>query len=264
LTWRTGGDATYRTDFGRTGQHAWIYRPRRNLGRSQGLIWCHALGQTATTTRTDFPVVDRFLFGLTELGYTVCVPSCGVDTSASGTTSGQASWGNPNAVASVEDARIALGTLPNVDSSTIPIIGMSMGASTALQYTAAYRARVRGLVGIIPATSILSMYTTWGNGGFVVPFFIPNAWGVTYPAALPAAARLDNKTALQGLPARFYYHHDDGVIPTVAADAAAMCSWIGSSAQMFDTGTGNHVPSVIDEAPMEAILGFLCEVAPPR
>lgn len=139
-------------------------------------------------------------------------------------------------VTMVDDAIDWMGAvMPDLDTSKVHLIGISMGGAVGLRYAIENPSRVASYTGVIPLLNIQSAYTT--NYGSLRAQ-IEAAWGVTYPAALPAGAAIHTgAAALNGvIPSRVYYAGNDTVIDPAVTQAVA--ATMGATA--VDLGTNGH------------------------
>lgn len=111
------------------------------------------------------------------------------------------SFGNANATAGLEAARVLAGTL-GCANDKIMLFGNSMGHFTCCAYQRDYPGKTAAVVGLSPGTNLNS-----ARDGDVLGSrsAIDAAWGVVYPAPLPAGADPSlNTGSHSGIPRRLY------------------------------------------------------------
>lgn len=195
------GHGRYRAD-GDAGERDYIYGTYDTFtgARTQAALWCHGDGGTAAPSSLT---MEAFFKGIAK-DYTLLT----ADLYATAT------FGNdPSMLASEDALDYAVASWSAVEP--IIVIGASMGAATALNIAKRWPARVRAVVGIIPATDIDYMHS---NSAAPIPADIdasypPTGWSqATYGAdhnPITFAATLD-----PDLPIKLWYAPDDTFIPT--------------------------------------------------
>lgn len=125
------------------------------------------------------------------------------------------SWGNATALTRIANARTYLQGTLGAKSGGIYLFGYSMGGIAAAKYAAANPTNVRAIAGIVPGFNMQQLRV---SNQLSLRGSIDAAWGVTYPAALPAGANpSDNPSALAGIPYMAWGASDDPVWPAVNA-----------------------------------------------
>ena len=108
----------------------------------------------------------------------------------------------------------------------VHLVGISMGNALNVRWAKENPTKVASIVGMIPACNLTELYNTNPGG---LRAYIEAAWGVVYPAALPANADLLAHAAVikaAGIPSRLFYSAVDAYITpsSVIALGAAMGS----------------------------------------
>jgi hypothetical protein len=159
-------------------------------------------------------------------------------------------WGNATAMNAIAAARTAL-IAAGAKNGPMGLVGASMGHDNAIQYANAHLANVACIAGIIGLCDVGNLYST---NALAQAASIAAAWGVTYPAALPAGAEIKGLAAgLRGLPWQMWCSDGDTVIPiaTVQAFGAA----IGGPVHI--TNHGDHGEASIDATPTDDLVKFM-------
>jgi pimeloyl-ACP methyl ester carboxylesterase len=143
-------------------------------------------------------------------------------------------FANDTAMTRIGQARTYLAAASGCSNAKILLVGASMGAALALRYAGENPAQVAGVVGIIPLVNIDAIYQANTLG---LRAAIGTAWGVVYPAALPANANLTVKAAPMA----------DGVVPSILyysdADAAINPADVIAMANTIDAELVEHDPT---------------------
>lgn len=150
--------------------------------------------------------------------------------------SGQA-FGNAAAMTDITNAITYMGAQLGTPTTKAHLIGISMGAYTGLRYAITNPTKVASFTGIIPLCDLDYIYQ---NNVAGLRAQIGTAWGVTYPAALPAGAIISSTAAaLAGnIPSRLYYSTVDALIPT--AQVTTMGTTIDAEAVVAVDNTHGH------------------------
>lgn len=159
-------------------------------------------------------------------------------------------WGNPTAQTRLGQCRTWLqanGAL----SGTVLCVTTSQGAAAALNYAADNPTHIGGVVSFMPGFHLDDIRDNDRGGSRSL---IDAAWGVTWPAALPAGANPALKSAqLSSIPQQMWYATDDPYIPTsVVTDWAT-----ASGAEAYSVGALGHSDNAIAAAPHETVMAFL-------
>ncbi len=152
-------------------------------------------------------------------------------------------FGNPSHTARLETVRTNLGL------SKLSFLGASMGAYASLQYAVNHPSNTGAVVGYSSLIDLVAYYNANGNPGFV-----SEAWGITAPNPLPAAADITSHANLVGIPWLAYHCQDDTTTPY--ATATAMAAHIGSSARLVSFATGDHA-GTLQQADFEEVVSWI-------
>lgn len=149
-------------------------------------------------------------------------------------------WGNDTALTAMDAARIDLvNHVPGLDTTKVLLLGVSMGGGAVARYSIENPALVAGVIGVIPA---FNYAYEWANVP-AVRASLGAAWGVTYPAALPADAdNLANAAAAAGIPLLAAYSTADTTVP--AAGVEAYTAAVGGTNLVIST-TLNHSDALV-------------------
>jgi len=224
------------------------YRPD---GTRRGIIYCHGAGERAisllnsNSNKTEEAVLFQTL---AEAGFPLVACDLGTGT---GTTTGD-SWGNTNAQARVADAITWLQSPSGGGAKTgqVLMLGISMGNSTMINYAKNNPSNVAAMVGIIPVSDLDDIRNNDRNS---YRSWIDTAYGVTYPAALPAGANpATSYSGAVGIPYKTWYAADDTIV--MASTVLALTAAIGGTA----TSVGNlgHSNAAVGAVPISAVIDF--------
>lgn len=227
-----------------------IFYPRNPRQGKCGLILCHGSG-----TNNEFigdptqPSSMRLAAALATAGIP-CI---------AGDFGGQA-WGNPAEQADIGNAWTVLkGQFPSMRTDKHAILGVSMGGAAASIYTQANPGKVAAMVGLIPLLDLVDFYARNVGGS---QSQIASAWGVTAPAALPAAANnAANAAQAASVPLLCGYSSvDQTVYPTYVTSYVAAVNAAGgdATAQVTDSTYG-HSDQAIGGMPAATIGEFLLD-----
>lgn len=223
-----------------------IYTPR-GTPRPRGIVLGHGSGGLAKDwTSHANPGAFSFAQMLAHAGFVVVAADLG----------GQA-FGNDTHVARIEAARVLLGSYVTSPAKAL-LVGFSMGGHGMLNYCRANPTKVAAVAACSPTADIDDVRN---RNVFALRGDIDAAWGVAYPAALPARANISsqaNATAVasSGAPVRIYYSTADTALPpatmtTLAARIGATCStYITSS-------TEDHTDALLGLVPASNLIPFL-------
>lgn len=166
-------------------------------------------------------------------------------------------WGNDAAVADIDTARLYLGTL-GCATDKVLLVGASMGAVDALNYTRAHPDRVAALVGIIPGSDVDDIRDN--NRAGTTRAAINTAWGLaagSTSASVPLPARANpsadaNAAAIasSGAVINLYYSTVDTVV--IPATVVALAAKLGASATAIDSSTG-HSDATVGKTPTDEV-----------
>lgn len=162
-------------------------------------------------------------------------------------------FGAPSESADMEVMRNWAATnMPWCDSSKLVIVGMSMGHMNALGYRRDHPTKVAGILGIMGAVDITAARVADNPPG--VRAGTDTAWGVVYPAALPADALfMAQAPTLKGIPYRMYGSTADTI--ALAADAQAFAT--AMEGEWIAAGAGAHGDAIMADVPIQGSIDFL-------
>lgn len=155
--------------------------------------------------------------------------------------------GNDTGMTRITEATAVLEALPNVDASKVHLVGVSMGNELAMRYAGLNPTKVASIMSVMPLSDIDAVYQA-NRGGFRAT--IGTAWGVTYPAALPAQSNLIATHAAAivaaGIPVRLLYSTADTLV--LPAEVVALATALGIAPEIVDA-VNNH-----DELTMQSAM----------
>ena len=234
--------------YGLTGEIDVTYEPRMPVANAPVVIFLHGLLGTCDTYQDvgEQAVHPKLLL----MGPLMASYGCrviGIDGGPRGAPSGPNNplthCGNPSHTARIETVRTSLGV------SKLSFVGISMGNYAALQYAVNQPTRIGALVGYSGLCDLVAFYNANGNPGYLA-----DAWSVTAPAALPAAANITAHANLVGIPWMDYQCDDDATVPL--ATAQAMAAHIGSSARLTRFATGGHA-GTLQQGEWEDVVSWI-------
>lgn len=223
-----------------------VYVADPQLAGVRGVIWCHGATTDATSCR-DYSYIGRLHLtnALAER-----FPLLSIDAG------GPQAWGNPTAVARVDDAVTYLQGTKGAKSGTVLLVGVSMGALTALNYAKANPSKVAAIVGIIPVIDLNDMVTNDRGPGSAA--LINTAYGTYSEATHGPAYNPATYAASFTTPTRLFYASDDMTcIPAAVTAFDTACA----AAAATSLGALGHTEAAIDAAPRDVILAFLAQHA---
>jgi pimeloyl-ACP methyl ester carboxylesterase len=232
------------TGSGRVAAGEWdtIWTPRTPRRGTCGVVLVHGSGAPrAFIDPTAQPSSVKMAAALATVGIP-CV---------AGDFGGQA-WGNDTVVSRIDAAWAVLkAQFPSMRTDKVCLLGGSMGGAAVAHYSQMHPTKVAAVVGLIPLWNLTAFYAA--NPGSVATE-VGAAWGVTAPAALPAAADIAGRASLAaGIPTLAGYSSSDTtVLPTwVTAYAAA----VGGTA--INLGTNGHSDATIGQMSLSTLTQFL-------
>lgn len=162
-------------------------------------------------------------------------------------------YGAPSESADMEVVRGLCATnFPWCDSSKVVVVGMSMGHMNALGYRRDHPTRVAGILGLMGAVSLETARANDNPAG--VRAGLDAAWGVTYPAPLPANAQFQNMAGtLKGIPYRMYGSTAD----TIAVPADAQTFATAMEGEWIAAGAAAHGDLIMQDVPIQGSIDFL-------
>lgn len=158
-------------------------------------------------------------------------------------------FGNPTAqgdlAAAVAFARASMGS-----SDDLPVLaGISMGTELMIAYALANPAAVACIVGVLP----VDLEHAYANDVNSTRAGIAAAWGVAYPAPLPAGAQLFSRIAeIAHIPMLFHAGADD---PYTSDGYAQFAADSGATVVVHD-GYG-HDTNLLNEVDMATVAAFV-------
>ena len=201
------------------------------------VVACHGAGITVTAAGwlevSELYIVEA----LAAAGYPVVIPTL-TDL-----------WGNATATNRVADA-ITWGRA-NLGGNNDPVVGLGGSAGMISVLHAHDITPMACAVGIIPALDMENLRDTDAVG---VRSEIDTAWGVTYPAALPAGANpAENTSNYTDLPMQLHYSTTDAVtLPISTTDFAT-----ATGAELVDLGTNGHTEASVAAVDHDAVVDFV-------
>lgn len=204
------------------------------------VAYLHGAGSDASEAVGNLtPAVRTVLYEVAASGYTITSPSM------------PQTWGNPTSISRINDViswnRTGLGS----NSDPVVLIGASHGGACALRYISENPGDVACAVIIIPAVDMEEIRTTDALG---LRDDIDAAWGVTYPAALPAGVNPAQNTAdYLGVPLQIWYADNDAVC------SASSITTFGAAtgAEMHSVGNLGHSNAAIAAVDTSQVVAFI-------
>lgn len=197
------------------------------------IIYCHSSaidGSEALGVGT-LVAVRTITEALVAAGYTVGAPSLA------------ALWGNATAKSRITDALTWLRANTLCTDDPAILIGTSMGATSALSWAVDNRSDTAGMIGVIPAVDVQQLRVDNPNG---LRTSIDAAYGVTYPAALPAGSNPKDMN-FTSLPIQLWTASDD----PVSVNAASVAT------DHRNVGALNHTNTAVAAVDTEDVLSFI-------
>lgn len=208
--------------------------PRTGHVGRRAVVMCHGLGADALRYSGNY-LQAVLAHKLASAGLVVVAGDFAGD-----------SCGNAAATAGVEAARVLAGTV-GAKTDKVLLFGNSMGHFTCCGYQRDYPGKTAAVVGLSPGTHLDAARE--GNVIAGTRAAIDAAWGVTYPAPLPAGADPSANTATHaGIPRRLYHAASDPTGPF--SDVQAFATATGATAVSLSGsahGDANLSPAVINE-----------------
>lgn len=208
-------------------------RMYKRTATHRGIIYCHGAGSTAIPADGGFGGAQ--ILALAAAGYPVI--SCDLG--------GTLTWGNDTAFAAVDDAWAYLKSAFGAKTDKVGLIGVSMGALTALGWARQHLSSVFAVAASIPVLDLDDVYQ--GNKGSYRAD-IGTAHGVTYPTTIPTLSTRSpvafGSSDLAGLPLKCWSSSNDP-IATVTSLASAWAG-AGSTKTVVDLGAVGHNGATID------------------
>lgn len=211
-------------------------------GTARGIVYCHGAGELAPTPLNaagNKTYQLRLMQTLVEAGFPLV--SCDLGVWAAGNTTDSNNWGSTQAQTRIGQAKTWLQSASGggAKSGTVLLLGISMGNAAMVNYAKNAAAAVGAMVGILPVADIDDIYQNNRNSYRAA---IGSAWGVTFPAALPANSNpATSNSGAVGIPYRTYYASDDTI--ALPAPATALTTAIGGTAT--NLGALGHTDAAI-------------------
>jgi alpha-beta hydrolase superfamily lysophospholipase len=233
--WTTYGDGRYVAS-----EADVIARPAVYLGRRPAVLHIHgAEGGKGAADWMAIPQRAPMFRGLTGAGFTVVSAELG----------GSATWGNDTGQSRIGSAYTYSQTLPDVTAGPVVLFAQSMGAVGAMIWARANRAKVAGVVLVIPVCNLSDLLSSEYAQA------IHTAHGGSYSEATHGATRnpLTFAAALDGLPVQIWAGDSDALCKP--ADAIALAAAITTSE--LHLIPGGHAESTLTGVDMAAVQTFL-------
>lgn len=175
---------------------------------------------------------------LAECGYPIISAAFG----------GPSLWGNSTTATRIGQAWTQVKSQLSTATDKMLLIGVSQGATAALNYAKSNPSNVAAIVGIVPAVDIQDIDTNNRGGASTA---IQTAHGGAPSDALTPAKNASSFTAI---PQKLYYASDDTtVIPSTVTTFAAT-----SGASTVNLGAVGHTAATVDP---QSVVSFLSQYA---
>lgn len=205
------------------------------------VIWCHySAGSAAESLMAPTSGHGLMLRRIADNGFVVIAHDLGVAP--------RTNWGNAEAQARLASVKTwGQANLP-VASGGVHLIGASMGCVAALRYAHLNPASTRSVTAILPAVHMEEIRAT----NLTLRSAIDTAWGVTYPAPLPAGVDPWSFSGdLTSLPYLSFTSSDDDF----TEDAIAFADAVGGTS--YDLGAEGHDDQAIGVVPVDVVTDFM-------
>lgn len=225
----------YRVGNIQAGELDYIAEPGNPSSLGRSVIFCHGASGS-----TDF--VNPAKVGQTKLG-----PVLGMNgiTTVAGQMAGD-TFANDTAMARMDSAYTLLRNTVTPQPVKVHLVATSMGFSLITRWAGMNPGKVASITGFIPLSSIINTYVNNIAGLRAV---IEAAWGVVYPAALPANADLVTTWApvikAARIPVQTFYSPIDTLVPE--ADVLALSAAMGGTATPYDPTSLGHSDALINK-----------------
>jgi predicted alpha/beta hydrolase family esterase len=224
-----------------TSQLDTYFKPRIRNTSLPPTLYLHGAGGNAAEAvgAGGLDAVRTLLREVAAVGYNITTPTA------------TQLWGNSTAISRTTDAitwnRSNLGSTNN----PVVIIGASHGGTCALRYISDNPGDVACAVLVIPAVDMEDIRNTDVLG---LRDDIDAAWGVTYPAPLPAGANPAQNTAdYLGVPLQIWYATDDPVCSPSSVTAFATAT----GAEIHSVGNLGHSNAAIAAVDTQQVIDFI-------
>lgn len=211
-------------------------------GGLPGVLFCHGANQTcyvsrATTTTGQFALTnalgEAFSLAITDTG-------------------GTAAWGNNTSIAAVGQVKTWLQGTWGAKAGKVALVGVSMGAVTALNYARANPTLVSCVVVCIPVIDLNDIVVN--NRGSLAAS-VNTAYGGTYNDGTDGPTHSPAQYAASfTVPTLGYYSSDD---TTAIASAVTTFDTACAAATFNSVGALGHSEAAVAAAPTSAILDFI-------
>lgn len=214
-----------------------------NPGSVPGVVYCHGHGQFSSSPTNSLLTGQYPLFNALASQY--AVGSGDFDDDA---------WGNATSLSNVNSLITWMQSTMGVQSGKVALVGISMGALTALNFAKANPSKVACVVGIIPALD-LNDFATNNRAGYGASALA--AYGGSYSDASDGATYNPYYYAASfpDVPVHLYYSTaDTTALPAYVTGFAAACP--SATATVIST-TLNHSEAAVAAAPLYGSGGVL-------
>lgn len=208
------------------------------------VVWCHGHG---TLAKAPFDPVNS---GEYHLAHKLAAAGFVVVTADLG---GTVSWGSAAAQAKISPLVTTARASWGASSGKFSLVGVSMGHTLAVDYAAANPTLVAKVAGILPVTDMEAIRTR-NPSGFRAE--IDTAWGVVYPAALPAGAN-PNGHAADLVSAAIGYKAWGASDDTISTQAEQSAFATAAGGTLVDLGALGHTEAAIDTIDAASFAAWL-------
>lgn len=202
------------------------------------VIYCHGAGAGVDASQALGVGVDAIrlmLAAVADAGFPVVAFSA------------EQTFGNTTAQARIIDALAWAQSSLGATADPPFLIGMSMGGCAALRFAAA-----NDCAGVIGLEPVFDLQAIRDGNVMGLRSVIDTAWGVTYPAALPAGADpADDPAALTDVPTQLWYATDDLITTGIDDFATAI------GADLHSVGALGHGATAIAAVTIADVLAFI-------
>lgn len=228
-----------------TGEHELVAVPRLGAGGRPLVLALHGANGSGLDHADPAATGQFAIFHALAEKYAVIATDMG----------GAQTWGT-DVVLDRFDALLewAATNIPSCSTASVYIWGASMGNYNALRIAADRPTKVRAVSACIPACDAEDMRVRnpMGSRGF-----IDTAWGIVYPAAIPARGNMLARAQageLAGLPWKGFIASGDTVC--TPANVAALVTAIGATASSVVVSSGDHTQAAIAATNPADVLSF--------
>ena len=218
------------------------YLPSQRLDKAP-VVFCHPTGTTtvsyAGNDLANWSGIRRILRRVAGMGHVVVCP-----TAAN-------LWGNTTGRARITDALTYARSTLGASSAPAVLIGASQGGLAALSWAMNNPADTACVVGLIGAVDLNDIRDDDDAGQRAA---IDAAYGVTYPAALPAGVNPAGRASeFTTIPTQWWYANNDALVdsPTVTTFAAT------AGTDLHDLGALGHTDAAILAVDLDNLAEFV-------